>query len=98
MSYNFPDESYISQELEKNIRRLHEVVKNAITHDKYIIFGGGSTQLLGAAVYALSMNLSSPASVVTTTPFYQVGKNNFNYIDFRRSNKKYSIPRIRDEY
>ncbi|XP_073148824.1 tryptophan aminotransferase-related protein 4-like [Henckelia pumila] len=70
MSYSFPDKSSVSQELEKHIRRMHAVAKNAITHDKYIIFGGGSTQLLGAAVYALSMNLSSPASVVAATPFY----------------------------
>lgn len=72
MSYNFPHQTAISQELEKHIRILHEAAKNAKTDDKYIVFGGGSTQLLNAAVYALSMNLSSPASVVAATPAYPV--------------------------
>lgn len=72
MSYRFYDNSFISQELENHIRRLHNVARNAITEGKYIVFGGGSTQLLSAAVYALSMNLSSPASVVAAAPSYPV--------------------------
>ncbi|KAL0408391.1 UNVERIFIED_CONTAM: Tryptophan aminotransferase-related protein 4 [Sesamum radiatum] len=70
MSYDYSDNSYISQELEKNIRKLHAITKNAVTDGRYIVFGAGSTQLLNAAVYALSMNMSSPAKVVAEKPFY----------------------------
>ncbi|KAK4428362.1 Tryptophan aminotransferase-related protein 4 [Sesamum alatum] len=41
---------------------------------KYFIFGGGATQLLTAAVYALTMNLSSPAKVVAAAPTYPLYK------------------------
>ncbi|KAL0408392.1 UNVERIFIED_CONTAM: Tryptophan aminotransferase-related protein 3 [Sesamum radiatum] len=71
MSYDYSDNSYISQELEKNIRKLHAITKNAVTDGRYIVFGAGSTQLLNAAVYALSMNMSSPAKVVAEKPFYR---------------------------
>ncbi|KAL0352495.1 UNVERIFIED_CONTAM: Tryptophan aminotransferase-related protein 4 [Sesamum calycinum] len=74
MSYTFSDHSYISQELENHIRRVHAVARNAITKGKHLIFGGGSTQLLAAAVYALSINLSSPAEVVAAVPAYPVYK------------------------
>lgn len=72
MSYNFPGPTAISEVLDSHIRRLHHVAKNALTDGKYIVFGGGSTQLLNAAVYALSANLSSPASVVAAVPSYPV--------------------------
>ncbi|KAK2970526.1 hypothetical protein RJ640_020510 [Escallonia rubra] len=70
MSYSFNDNSSISQELEKHIRKVHAMVKNAVT-DRFIVFGAGSTQLLNAAVHALSMDNSSPPSaVVASVPFY----------------------------
>lgn len=73
MSYSYADLSVISQELEAHIRKLHAVVGNAVTENRFIIFGAGSTQLLNAAVHALSPdNSSSPAKVVATIPFYQV--------------------------
>lgn len=73
MSYVFENNSYISHELEKHIRRLHSIAKNAATSGKYIVFGAGSTQLLNAAVYALSpQNSSSPAKVVASIPYYPV--------------------------
>lgn len=73
MSYVFENNSYISHELEKHIRRLHSNAKNAATSGKYIVFGAGSTQLLNAAVYALSpQNSSSPAKVVASIPYYPV--------------------------
>ncbi|KAL0361822.1 UNVERIFIED_CONTAM: Tryptophan aminotransferase-related protein 4 [Sesamum radiatum] len=74
MSYTFSDHSYISKELEDHIRRVHAVARNAVTKGKHIIFGGGSTQLLAAAVYALSINLSMPAEVVAASPAYPVYK------------------------
>ncbi|PIN02843.1 hypothetical protein CDL12_24644 [Handroanthus impetiginosus] len=79
MSYTFYDQSFISQELENHIRRVHSIARNAITKGKYIVFGGGSTQLLSAAVYALSMNLSSPASVVAAPLAYPLYETQTNY-------------------
>ncbi|XP_009767595.1 tryptophan aminotransferase-related protein 4-like [Nicotiana sylvestris] len=65
MSYFFPNQSYISKELEKNIRKIHAIAKNAITDGRYIVFGVGSTQLLNAAVHALSMESSSSSPFTT---------------------------------
>lgn len=71
MSYAFNDHTITSQELEKHIRELHSIVGNAVTEGKYIVFGTGSTELLNAAVYALSLkNSSSPSRVVVSIPFY----------------------------
>ncbi|KAF2297512.1 hypothetical protein GH714_024815 [Hevea brasiliensis] len=87
MSYSFGDQTYISQELEKHIRKLHDAVGNAVTQGRYIIFGAGSTQLLNAAVHALSPNnASSPAKVVASIPFYPVYQEQtdfFRSVDYR---------------
>ncbi|XP_059631526.1 tryptophan aminotransferase-related protein 4-like [Cornus florida] len=86
MSYIFGDKSFISQELEKHIRKVHAITKNAVTAGKYIVFGAGSTQLLNAAVHALSSeNSSSPARVVASIPYYPVYKMQtdfFRSVDF----------------
>ncbi|PIA41838.1 hypothetical protein AQUCO_02200339v1 [Aquilegia coerulea] len=77
MSYRFSsnDKSSITVELEKCIRELHAVIGNAKTDGRYMVFGAGSTQLLNAAIYALSPEDSpSPASVVASIPFYPVYK------------------------
>lgn len=88
MSYSFGDQTSMSKELEKHIRRVHSVAKNAITEGRYILFGVGSTQLLNAAVYALSPdNPSSPARVVAATPYYPVYKLQTNY--YRSVNFKF---------
>ncbi|XP_010261034.1 PREDICTED: tryptophan aminotransferase-related protein 3-like [Nelumbo nucifera] len=72
MSYRYND-STISTELQKQILQLHAVVGNANTTGRFMVFGTGSTQLLYAAVNALSRDASpSPASVVTAFPFYSV--------------------------
>lgn len=73
MSYLHADQTHISQVLESHIRKLHDTVGNAVTQGRYILFGVGSTQLLNAAVYALSpYNASSPARVLASIPFYPV--------------------------
>ncbi|KAA8537959.1 hypothetical protein F0562_027461 [Nyssa sinensis] len=86
MSYRFSDLSFISQELEKHIRKVHAIAKNAVTEGKYIVFGGGSTQVLNAAVYALSQqNSSSPAKVFASIPYYPIYKSQtdfFRSVDF----------------
>ncbi|KAL5560252.1 hypothetical protein UlMin_036463 [Ulmus minor] len=75
MGYSYSDNTYISKELENHIRQLHKTVGNAITQGRYIVFGVGSTQLLNAAVHALSSdNSSSPSRVVATSPYYQLYK------------------------
>lgn len=72
MSYVFGDQSSMSQELQKHILKVHSIARNAITKGKYLVFGVGSTQLLSAAVFALSLNSSSPARVVAESPYYPV--------------------------
>ena len=73
MSYAFNNQSLMSQVLENQIRKLHTAVGNAVTQGRFIVFGTGSTQLLNAAVYALSPdNSSAPAKVVASFPFYPV--------------------------
>ncbi|XP_068649267.1 tryptophan aminotransferase-related protein 3-like [Aristolochia californica] len=72
MSYSMNEGNLISVELERQIRRLHSVVGNANTTGRYIVFGVGSMQLLGAAVSALSAKSSTPppARVVASVPYY----------------------------
>lgn len=78
MSYEFEGGSLISEELKNHIRRLHSVVGNANTDGRFIIFGAGATQLLNAAVHALSSDhdgdapSSSPSRVVASIPYYPV--------------------------
>lgn len=73
MNYEFKDGSLISKELVKRILKLHAVVGNAVTEGRYIIFGAGSTQLLNAAVHALSDDSDkSRAKVVASAPYYPV--------------------------
>ncbi|PWA38507.1 pyridoxal phosphate-dependent transferase [Artemisia annua] len=62
-------------ELEKYIRKMHSIVGNAVTEGRYLVFGIGSSQLLNAAVYALSSeNSSTPSNVLASIPFYPMYK------------------------
>ncbi|XP_039068375.1 tryptophan aminotransferase-related protein 4-like [Hibiscus syriacus] len=54
MSYEFNNGSLLLKQLESEIRRLHAVVRNAVTDGRYIVIGGGATQLLHAAMHSLS--------------------------------------------
>lgn len=75
MSYHFhEDGSHVSAELEKIIRKLHNLVGNAVTGNRYVIFGTGATQLIAASVHALSQtNSSSPTTrLVSAIPYYNV--------------------------
>ncbi|RWR77534.1 tryptophan aminotransferase-related protein 4-like protein [Cinnamomum micranthum f. kanehirae] len=74
MSYEMTGTSLMSVELERVIRQLHSTVGNANAKRKFILFGDGSSQLLNAAVHALSHNSSSPASVVAAVPYYALFK------------------------
>ncbi|KAK9069640.1 hypothetical protein SSX86_011544 [Deinandra increscens subsp. villosa] len=75
MSYRYADDTMMSKELETYIRKMHSIVKNAVTEGRYVVFGIGSTQLLNAAVYALSSeNSSSPSNVLASAPFFPTYK------------------------
>jgi L-tryptophan--pyruvate aminotransferase len=74
LSY-FSDENnlcwFLEPELAKEIVRVHKVVGNAVTQDRFIVVGTGSTQLYQAALYALSPHDDSgPINVVSATPYY----------------------------
>ncbi|KAI3675961.1 hypothetical protein L1987_85557 [Smallanthus sonchifolius] len=75
MSYRYADYTLMSTELETYIRKLHSIVGNAVTEGRYMVFGVGSSQLLSAAVYALSSeNSSSPSNLLASIPFYPMYK------------------------
>lgn len=53
--------------------RLHNLVGNAATQDRYMVVGTGSSQLYQAVLYALTAtDNSKPMSVVSAAPFYSV--------------------------
>ncbi|KAM3760020.1 hypothetical protein ACB098_01G163000 [Castanea mollissima] len=82
MSYEFNDGSLISEELKKHIRQVHDIVGNAVTDGRFIIFGAGATQLLNAAVRAISPEgSSSPEKVVASTPYYPVYKEQTEFLN-----------------
>lgn len=64
---------FVDYYLEQAIRNIHSLVGNAVTEDRYLVLGVGSTQLYQAALYALASPTSpTPTSVVSTTPHYSV--------------------------
>lgn len=78
----YASSSMVTEELEKHIRELHEIVGNAVTKERFIVFGVGSIQLLNAAVHALSpQNSSSPARVVVSVPYYGTYKSQTDYFE-----------------
>ncbi|KAJ0235509.1 Tryptophan aminotransferase-related protein 3 [Hirschfeldia incana] len=88
MSYHFhEDGSYVSAELERIIRKLHNLVGNAVTDNRYVIFGTGATQLVAASVHALSQtNSSSLTRLVSAIPYYNAYKEQtdfFNYANLK---------------
>ena len=62
--------------LEGAIRELHALVGNAVTDGKHIVIGVGSTELISAAMYALSESIregtgtDAEAAVWSAAPFY----------------------------
>ncbi|GAB2269795.1 hypothetical protein Dimus_004713 [Dionaea muscipula] len=84
MSY-FSDPSkvcwFLEPQLEKEIIRLHGVVGNAVTDERYIVVGTGSTQLFQAALFALSPDDGpEPISVVSATPYYSFHRQVIDYV------------------
>ncbi|KAF8399750.1 hypothetical protein HHK36_015621 [Tetracentron sinense] len=72
---------FLEPEFAKQITRLHKLVGNAITEDRHIVVGTGSTQLFQAALYALSPpDASEPMSVVSAVPYYSSYPSVTNYL------------------
>lgn len=64
---------FLEPEFANAVIRLHKLVGNAVTDDRYLVVGTGSTQLFQAVLYAVSPpNASEPISVVSAAPFYSV--------------------------
>ena len=64
---------FLEPEFAKEVVRLHKVVGNAVTEDRHIVVGTGSSQLFLAALYALSpRDAPEPISVVSASPYYSV--------------------------
>nr|AIN44207.1 TAR1 [Rosa hybrid cultivar] len=62
---------FLEPEFAKQVFRLHRVVGNAVTEGRHIVVGTGSSQLILAALFALSpKDGSEPMSVVSTAPYY----------------------------
>ncbi|XP_038704980.1 L-tryptophan--pyruvate aminotransferase 1 [Tripterygium wilfordii] len=62
---------FLLPELAEAIKRLHRAVGNAVTEDRHIVVGTGSTQLYLAALFALtSPGGPDPISVVCAAPYY----------------------------
>ncbi|PNY07991.1 alliin lyase [Trifolium pratense] len=76
---------FMLPELRDEIERLHHLVGNAVTKDKYIVVGNGSSQLFQAALFAVSPSDVSdhPINVVVTAPYYSEYKNAINVLHSR---------------
>ncbi|XP_042020302.1 tryptophan aminotransferase-related protein 1-like [Salvia splendens] len=63
---------YALPKLEQEIKNLHNLVGNAVVEGRHIVVGNGSSQLIQAALYALTepLDLPSPINVVSAAPFY----------------------------
>ncbi|GFP97488.1 l-tryptophan--pyruvate aminotransferase 1 [Phtheirospermum japonicum] len=64
---------FLEPKLEEEIKSIHNLVGNAIVEDRHIVVGTGSSQLIQAALYALSDPLNEPdhpVSVVSAAPYY----------------------------
>ncbi|XP_065875003.1 tryptophan aminotransferase-related protein 2 [Euphorbia lathyris] len=62
---------FLEPEFAKQIVRLHKIVGNAVTDDRQIVVGTGSTQLYQAVLYALApQDAEEPINVVSAAPYY----------------------------
>ncbi|OEL38619.1 Tryptophan aminotransferase-related protein 2 [Dichanthelium oligosanthes] len=62
---------FVEPGFERQVRRLHRLVGNAVVDGYHLLVGTGSTQLFQAALYALSpADDGTPMSVVSSAPYY----------------------------
>lgn len=72
---------FLEPEFAREVIRLHKLVGNAVTDDRYVVVGTGSSQLFQAALYALTPpNLSIAMSVVSAIPYYSVSLIRFHFL------------------
>ncbi|KAL9234149.1 hypothetical protein vseg_009050 [Gypsophila vaccaria] len=84
LSYSYPVGGEMSVALSNYIFNLHELVGNAVTHGRYIVFGTGSSQLLNAAVHSLSsFSPVKPALVLASVPYYGLYRTQTEYFETR---------------
>jgi L-tryptophan---pyruvate aminotransferase len=82
MSYFSDDDAvlcwFLEPELEREVRRLHRIVGNAVVDGYHLVVGTGATQLYQAAMYALSSpaRRDQPVPVVSPAPYYSVRSHN----------------------
>lgn len=62
---------FLEPSLAAEIKLMHKMVGNAVTDGYHIVVGTGSSQLISAALYALSSSADQrPVDVVSAAPFY----------------------------
>ncbi|PWZ33434.1 Tryptophan aminotransferase-related protein 2 [Zea mays] len=62
---------FLEPGLEREVRRLHRLVGNAVVDGYHVIVGTGSTQLFQAVLYAISpASDGTPIDVVSPAPYY----------------------------
>ncbi|XP_002527907.2 L-tryptophan--pyruvate aminotransferase 1 [Ricinus communis] len=76
---------FLEPQLSDAIKRLHRTVGNAVSDDRYIVVGTGSTQLYQAALYALASSSGGPEpiSVVCAAPYYSSYKEETDFLRSR---------------
>ncbi|KAI5436830.1 L-tryptophan--pyruvate aminotransferase 1 [Lathyrus oleraceus] len=76
---------FMLPELKDVIERIHHLVGNAVTKDRYIVVGNGSSQLFQASLFALSpLDVPDhPVNVVAAAPYYSEYKNVINILNSR---------------
>lgn len=64
---------FLEPGFEREVRRLHRLVGNAVVDGYHVLVGTGSTQLFQAVLYALSpASDGTPMNVVSPAPYYSV--------------------------
>ncbi|KAJ1701094.1 hypothetical protein LUZ63_000873 [Rhynchospora breviuscula] len=64
---------FLEPEFANEAQRLHQIAGNAVTDDRHIIVGVGSTQLIHAALFALaSTEARQPVNVISAAPYYSM--------------------------
>lgn len=62
---------FLETEFANAVIKMHDLVGNAVTDDRYIVVGTGSSHLYQAALYALSpLNATKPIDVMSSAPFH----------------------------
>ncbi|KAH7427333.1 hypothetical protein KP509_10G039800 [Ceratopteris richardii] len=62
---------FLEPSLAMEIKLMHKMIGNAVTEGHHIVVGTGSSQLISAALYALSsLAHHRPVDVVSASPFY----------------------------